>query len=59
MLEGNALWLQKGVGTACSRFNIRDGVRLPNMLIAHMENTGNLTDVGMEKEDLGPTMFTF
>ena len=34
-------------------------MRQPNMLIAHMENTGSLTNVGMEKEDLGRMMFMF
>ena len=34
-------------------------MRQPNMLIAHMENTGDLTNVGMEKEDLGRMMFMF
>jgi len=58
-LKGNALLLQKGVVIACSRFNIRDGVRHPNMLIARIENTADLTDVGMEKEDLGRMMSTF
>ena len=28
-------------------------------LIARMENTGNQTDVGMEKEDLGRIVFMF
>ena len=44
---------------ACSRFNIRDGVRQLNTLTVRMENTGELTDAGMEKEDLGLMMSTF
>ena len=28
------------------------------MLIEHMADTGDQTDVGMEKEDLGPMMST-
>ena len=40
------------------QFNIRDGVRQQNTLTEHMADTGNLTDVGMEKEDLGPMMST-
>ena len=36
-----------------------DGVHQPNMLFEHIENTGNPTDVGMEKEDRGLMMFTF
>ena len=59
MLFRNALWLQSGVGIACLPYNIRDGVLQQDMLIEHMENTGDLTDVGMEKEDLGPMMSTF
>ena len=34
-------------------------MRQQNMLIARMENMGDLTDVGMEKEDLGRMMSTF
>ena len=30
----------------------------PNMLIEHMVDTENQTDVGKEKEDLGPMMST-
>jgi len=59
MLFRNALWLQSGVGIACLPYNIRDGVLQQDMLIEHMENTADLTDVGMEKEDLGPMMSTF
>ena len=55
----NALWLLRGVAIACSRFNIRDGVRQRDTLTARMENTGELTNVGMEKEDLGLMMSTF
>ena len=28
-------------------------------LIEHIANTGDLEDVGMEREDLGPMTFTF
>ena len=59
MLFRNALWLQSGVGIVCLRFNIRGGVRQRDMLIEHMANTGDQTDVGKEKEDLGPMMSTF
>ena len=59
MLLRNALWPQSGVGIACLRFNIRGGVRRQDMLIEHMANTGDQTDVGMEKEDLGLMMSTF
>jgi len=59
MLFRNALWLQSGAGMACLPYNMGGGVRQPNMLIEHIENTGHLEDVGMEKEDLGRTMFTF
>lgn len=59
MLFRNALWLQSGAGMACLPYNMEDGVRQPNMLIEHIENTGHLEDVEMEKEDLGRTMFTF
>ena len=34
-------------------------MRQQNMLIVRMENMGDLTDVGMEKEDLGRMMSTF
>ena len=43
----------------CSRYNIRGGVRQRDTLLEHMADTGNLTDVEMEKEDLGPMMSTF
>ena len=59
MLYRNALRLQRGVAIACLRFNIRDGVRQQDMLIELMGNTGDQTDVGMEKEDLGLMMSTF
>ena len=53
------LWLQKDVVMAFSRFNMGDGVHQRDSRIARMENTGDLTDVGMEKEDLGRMMSTF
>ena len=59
MLFRNALWLQSGVAIACLLFNIRGGVRQQDMLIEHMANTGDQTDVGMEKEDPGPMMSMF
>ena len=59
MLFRSAPWLQSDADIACLLYNIGDGVPQPNMLIVHMENTGNLTDVGMEKEDLGLMMSTF
>ena len=34
-------------------------MRQRDTLLEHIENTGNLTDVGMEKEDLGRMMSTF
>ena len=34
-------------------------MRQRSMLIEHMENTGNPTDVGKEKEDRGLMMFMF
>jgi len=34
-------------------------VRPRDTLLEHTANTGNLTDVGMEKEDLGLMMSTF
>ena len=39
--------------------NMADGVLPRNTLIEHITNTGNLTDVGMEREDLGLMMCTF
>ena len=55
----NAHWLHRSEATECLPCNIRDGVHQRSMLIARMENTGDLRDVGMEKEDLGPMMFMF
>ena len=34
-------------------------MRQRNTLSEHIADTGNLTNVGMEKEDLGLTMSTF
>ena len=34
-------------------------MRQRDTLIEHIADMGNLTDVGMEKEDLGPMMSTF
>ena len=55
----NALWLQINDVTDCSRYNIVDGVRQQDSLTEHIPDTGNLTDVGMGKEDLGLIVFTF
>ena len=59
MLFRNALWLHRSEATECSPCSIRGGVRQRSMLIEHMANMGDLTDVGMEKEDLGRMMFMF
>ena len=59
MLFRNALWLHRSEATECLLCNIRGGVRQQSMLIEHMENMGDLTNVGMEREDLGPMMFMF
>ena len=59
MLLRNVLWLQRGEVILCSLYNIRDGVHQQDMLIEHMPDTGNPTDVGMEREDLGLMMYTF
>ena len=59
MLLRNAHWLHRSEATECSLCNIRDGVRQRNTPIGHLENTGDLTNVGMEKEDLGRMMFMF
>lgn len=59
MLFRNALWLHRNEATECLPCNIRGGVRQRSMLIEHMENTGDLTDAGMEKEDRGLMMFMF
>lgn len=58
-LYRNALWLQRNEALALLPYNMGDGVHQPNMLFEHIENTGNPTDVGMEKEDRGLMMFTF
>ena len=55
----NVLWLQRGAAIVCSPYNMEDGVRQRNTLSERIANTGNLTDVGMEREDLGPMMSTF
>ena len=34
-------------------------MRQRNTLIEHMANTGDLKNVGMEREDLGLMMFTY
>ena len=42
--------------TEYSLCNMEDGVRQEGELISPMGNTEDLTDVGMEREDLGPMM---
>ena len=42
--------------TECLLYNMEDGVRQRGELILLTANTGELTAVGMEREDLGPMM---
>ena len=53
------LWQRRGKDIECLQFNIEDGVLQPGGLILHFADTGNLIDVGMEKEDPGPMMSMF
>ena len=46
-------------GTKFLRCNMADGVHRQGVLIWHIVNTEELTDVGMEKEDLGLMMSMF
>ena len=55
----NVLWRQRGKAIMYSRCNMADGVLRRDTLIEHIANTGDLEDVGMEREDLGPMTFTF
>ena len=55
----NVLWLHRSEAIEYLQYNIRGGVRQRNTLIEHMVDMGDLTDVGMEREDLGPMMSTF
>ena len=59
MLFENVLRLQRGEAIVSSPYNMADGVRQQDTLIEHMEDMENLTDVGMEKEDLGLMMSMF
>ena len=53
------LWLHIDGVIKCSLYNMADGVLRRDTLIEHIANTGNLTDVEMEREDLGLMMFMF
>ena len=59
MLEGNALWLHRNEAIECSQCSMGGGALRPREVILRIADTGNLTDVGMEREDLGPMMSTF
>ena len=43
----------------CSPYNMADGVLQRDTLSERIANTENLENVGMEREDLGPTVFIF
>ena len=59
MLFENVLRLQRGEAIVSSLYNMADGVRQQDTLIEHMADTENLTDVEMEREDLGQMMSMF
>ena len=58
MLFKNALWLQRDDATGCLHYKMGDGVRHRVQLIEHSQDTEDQRDAGMEKEGLGPMMFT-
>jgi len=55
----NVHWLHTNEAIECSQCSMGDGVQRHEMDIEHMLDTEDITGVGMEKEDLGPTMFMF
>ena len=59
MQSRSVLWQRKGEVGVFSLCNMGDGVLPRNMRTEHMVNTGDPTDVEMEREDLGPMMSTF
>ena len=54
----NVPWQQQGVVTHTSVSNMVDGVHQDRGLTEPMQSMVDLTDVGMEREDHGPTMST-
>ena len=50
---------RRGEATECLRSNMADGVRQQSTPIERMEDTEEVKDVGMEREDLGQMTFTF
>ena len=49
----------RGEATGCLRSNMADGVRQQSTPIERMEDTEEVKDVGMEREDLGQMTSTF
>lgn len=51
--------LQKDEDIECLQYSTRDGVPHLDSPIERTEDTEDLTGAGMEREDLGQTLFTF
>jgi len=58
MLFRNVLWLHGDEASECSQCSMGDGVQHHAQLIEPMVNMEKQRSVEMEKEDLGPTMYT-
>ena len=50
---------RRGEATECLPSNMADGVRQQSTPIERMEDTEEVKDVGMEREDLGQMTSTF
>ena len=55
----NAVSLQKDEDIECLQYSTRDGVPHLDSPIERTEDTEDLRGAGMEREDLGQTLFTF